>query len=504
MLVSTSIHRHTEGMFLKNSTSCSAIILLGFALSLFHFNPHVSAQPFTVQGLGVNTNDFRVTTFTSGLDFPLGMTQLSDGSLLVAVHQGPNYFSAPGRLIRLTDTNQNGIADAPGVTLYTGLPSTLTSLRAAGNLVLVTGNAKPIFVLRAGVLPSSPLILVGQIGIAYPSGRSHPHSALNVRKTSGYTNRYDLVFQLGAEFNFTQTTNSLAMTNNNIPGALGTLAGDALHMITLIDNVTNVIATNLTQLASGLRNAAGFAFHPVTGDLLLQDNGIDGLIDGNEAHSADELNLITRTNIGGAVEFFGFPSNYTSYRTNIFIGGAGIPPIVAFQPIPNPFTGKESEGANDIALAPPGFPNGLNTGVFLGFHGRFNSGGTANEENPLVYADPLTGEYFHFILGKQSGIGHLDGLLSTRDSLFVADLVTGGNLSSGSGSGVIYQIKSLITPTLPTLTIQHFGTQLQLTWTRGTLQESSETSGSWTNVVDAFSPMLLQPTAVRKFYRTMY
>ena len=41
------------------------------------------AQPFTVQGPGVNSNDFRITTFARGLDFPLGMAKLSDGSLLV-------------------------------------------------------------------------------------------------------------------------------------------------------------------------------------------------------------------------------------------------------------------------------------------------------------------------------------------------------------------------------------------------------------------------------------
>ena len=58
-----------------------------------------------------------------------------------------------------------------------------------------------------------------------------------------------------------------------------------------------------------------------------------------------------------------------------------------------------------------------------------------------VYADPATGSYFHFILGQQPGIGHLDGLLSMRDSLFVADLVPGGSLSAGLNAGVIYQIK---------------------------------------------------------------
>jgi glucose/arabinose dehydrogenase len=463
-----------------------------------------TAQPFTVQGPNVNPTDFRVTTFASGLDFPLGMAELSDGSLLVGVHQGASYFTAPGRLLRLTDTNQNGIADSPGTVLYSGLPSTLTAVRVIDRLVLVTGQYQPIFVLRAGAAPSDPLILLGQIGIDYPPNRSHPHSALNVRRTPGFTNRYDFLFQLGAQYNFAATTNTLALTNSNISGAEAILAGDALHMITLIDHGASVSATNLIQLAAGLRNAAGFAFHPVTGDLYLQDNGIDGLVNGNEAHSADELNFIARTNVGGPIEFFGFPTNYTSYRTDNFVGGAGIPPLIAFQPIPDPFTGRESEGPNDLVIAPPGFPDGLNTGVFIGFHGKFNSVGTANEENPLVYADPATGDYFHFILGQQAGIGHLDGLLATRDSLFVADLASVGSLFSGAGAGVIYQIKSLVTPTLPVLTIQRTGSQLELSWDRGALQEATEITGPWTEVADAFSPMLLSPTGTRNFYRAMY
>ena len=56
----------------------------------------------------------------------------------------------------------------------------------------------------------------------------------------------------------------------------------------------------------------------------------------------------------------------------------------------------------------------------------------------------------------------------------------------------------------PTLTIQRIGAQVQLTWNRGALQEASEVTGPWTAVADAFSPELLQPTAARKFYRTMY
>src|SRR2546427_12680267 len=65
-----------------------------------------AAVPFTVQGPGVNTNDFRVTTFASGLDFPLGMAKLSDGSLLVGISQGANFFSSTGKLLRFVDRSE--------------------------------------------------------------------------------------------------------------------------------------------------------------------------------------------------------------------------------------------------------------------------------------------------------------------------------------------------------------------------------------------------------------
>jgi hypothetical protein len=309
---------------------------------------------------------------------------------------------------------------------------------------------------------------------------------------------------VGAEANFAATTRTATLTNDNIPGASGILKGDSIHLLTLVDNGTSVSASNLIQVVSGVRNPAGFAFHPTTGDLYFQDNGIDGLVDASEPLSADELNFLARTNIGGPALFYGFPTNYSAYRSNTIVGGAGIQPLITFRPVPNPANGRENEGVNDITFAPPGFPNGLNTGIFLGFHGQYNKAGLANEENPVVYADPATGAYFHFILGQEPGVGHLDGLLATRDSLFVADLVTNGNMSAGSGQGVIYQVKSLVTPTPPTLSFRKLGTQVELNWTRGALQEASAVSGPWRDVPDAFSPYLFAPTGPARLLRTRY
>lgn len=479
-------------------------IFLGLCLGIVFLQSVAGAQPFAVQGTGVNSNDFRVTVFASGLDFPLGMAKLPDDSLLVTLSPGANFFNSAGKLVRFTDTNLDGVADDAGKILYSNLPGTLTSVRVMDSLVFVTGPPFPITILRTGATPADPLTLVGKLILTYPGNWEHQHSELGLRRTPGFTNRYDLFFQIGSADNFDATTNTVTLAGENVPGATGILAGDSIYSITIIDDRVAVSATNLNRVASGVRNPAGFAIQAATGDFYFADNGIDGLVDANEPLSADELNFIARTNLGVNMEFFGFPTNYTEYRTGNIIGGAGVQPLITFEPQPDPFTGHESEGPDQITFAPPGFPAGLNTGIFLGFHGKLFFGGTDNEENPVVYADPATGAYFHFIEGQQPGIGHLDGLLASRDSLFVADLATNGNLLVSGGAGVIYQIKSLLPPSPPTLAASVTGQQIELTWDRGSLQAADEITGPWNDVPESFSPFVIQPSEPKKFYRTHY
>lgn len=457
--------------------------------------------PFTLRGPGVRPEDFRVTTFASGLSHPLGMAQLPDGSLLVAVSKGGSYWNSVGEVIRLVDADGDGVADGPGQVLITGLPGSQTSLCVGGTLVLVTGqgSGKPITVLRMGSSPGDPLTRVGAIRLNYPTGGwLHPHSALALRPTPGMPGGFDLLFQLGSQFNIAPTTRNVTLAPDGIPGAEGTLLGDSIYRLTLTDGPAGVTASRLTRIARGLRNAAGMAFDPDTGDLYLEDNGIDGLSDANEPTSADELNRIPAEAIGGAVEHFGFPDHYTTYRTGVLVGGGAIQPLIAFQPLPDPATGSESEGPNDIALAPRGFPPGLNRGVFIGFHGRFGSGGLANEENPLVYADPATGQYFHFIGNDEAGVGHLDGLLATADSLFLADLAPQGSLGTSGGTGVIYQLKSLVPSALQ---FRRMGEELELTWSAGVLQSAGELPGTWTDVGQAVSPHRITAEQAPRFYR---
>lgn len=419
------------------------------ALLCVAVSPSATAQvPFTIQGPGFNPDDFRITEFATGLNYPVGMVSLDDGSILAAVSNGLSFFgSSSGSIVRLADTDGDGVADSSD-TLVSDVPGgKLSALRRSGDLIFTTGQGSgaPISIYRLGAQPNDPLSFQGSMTINYSGNWLHPHSALAARQTPGVPGSHDLFFQLGSRTNFDDTTATRPLTSTI--GSSGSLAGDAIHMIRITDNGSSVSGADPVQIATGLRNAAGMDFHPETGDLYLQDNGIDGVVVAIEPTSADELNVIAAADIGGAIEDFGFPQTYEEYRTGTKIGNTGIDPLVAFQPIPPP-NGAEAEGANDIAFAPAGFPEALRNGIFVGMHGQFSGGGLSNEENPLVFVDLDDNSYFHFIGNDEAGVGHLDGLLSTNDSLFVADISPGGGLGSGDrNTGKIYQIQAIATPT---------------------------------------------------------
>jgi glucose/arabinose dehydrogenase len=405
----------------------------------------LSGGPLVVGGdPRVHPADFQITAFATGLDFPDGMAQLADGSLLVATSPSASgtFYQSSGQLVRLVDANGDGVADGPGTVLYSGLPGALSSLRHAGNLFFVTTSApdsERIAVLRAGPTPADPLTLAGSLFFAFPAGWEHTTFENAVRPTPGQPGNYDLFFNIGASGNTDSTTTPIPVSGL----VSGSVNVDSIYKVTVHDTGGAPVLSNLTQVAAGLRNAAGMAFQPGTGDLYLEDNGSDGSGNPEEELGADELNVVPAGDIGTTVPDFGFPSTYTDYFTGRQVGSGGTQPLVAFLPIPAPSTGAELAGAAQITFAPANFPAGLNDGVFVGFHGEFNKGGPANDENPLVYVDLKTKHYFAFVAGSLPGVGHLDGLLATGDSLFVADLSSTGALFGSQHTGVIYQIKAV-------------------------------------------------------------
>ena len=107
----------------------------------------------------------------------LGMAELSDGSILATSTDGPGFFTSNARLLRFVDANKDGFADGPPTVLFNGLIGGITSVQIGGQLVFVTGQNRPIAVLRMGATPGEPFTLVGRIDITYPAGGwLHPHS----------------------------------------------------------------------------------------------------------------------------------------------------------------------------------------------------------------------------------------------------------------------------------------------------------------------------------------
>ena len=408
-----------------------------------------AAPPFALgSDPRIDASKFRVTQFASGLAYPTGMLKQSDGSLLVATNDptGGRYYASTGKLLRLTDANNDGVADDAGTILNDGLPGAIVQMRRAGNLLIVNSalaSGSSISFLRPGATPALPYSLVGTINIPFAADQMHDSYALAVRPTA-VPEAHEVYFNIGSRLNAANTTTTTNVTGMNISGSW-VLNSESIYRMTLTDTGNGAMVSNPRQIARGLRNAAGIAFHPVTGDMYFQENGIDGGSEAADPVSADEINIIPANEIGvGAVPNFGFAGDYIQYRTGTRTGSGGVQPITTFQPFgPNQ---TEAEGAAEISFAPPNFPVGLNTGIFVGFHGRFSTAGVDNEENPLLYLDLATNQYFEFIPNSVPTIGHLDNILATDDSLFVSDITSTGNIFTTTASGAIYRITAIPEP----------------------------------------------------------
>ncbi|HEY7030418.1 MAG TPA: hypothetical protein VH482_03775 [Thermomicrobiales bacterium] len=423
-------------------------VLLLLAIALTGIRQTAAAQHTSPLVLGddprVDASAMQVTVFARDLFFPMGMTRLPDGSLLVA-SSPPNgdggYFTSTGELRRLVDNDDDGVADDEGTVLATDLPGTIVAVARGGSLLFVT-SAEPgresISILRAGRSWSDPLTLVGSIDFHFVDFE-HTTYGLAVRPYTATARRYELFFNVGASGNDT------AGRTVDVSGLVSaTLDDAALYRVAVEDTGETPVVSAPELIATGLRNAAAFLFEPATGDLLLADNGIDTPGDWLEALSADEIDRIPAAALGGEPEDFGFPDSYVAYRSDDVVGDRGIPPEIAFHPI----AGSESEGASSIALAPPAFPSGLNAGIFVGFHGQWDETGLTNEENPLLYADLATGQTLAFVSNDDPVVGHFDDLLSTDDVLFAADLCGGAeaSMTGAAPCGTIYEIRAVAGP----------------------------------------------------------
>jgi glucose/arabinose dehydrogenase/plastocyanin len=396
----------------------------------------------------IDADRFTVTTFASGMPYPTSMAELPDGSLLAAtnVFTGGGYVRSRGKLLRLLDQDDDGRADliAPvgivrsmaraRIPVYVDLPGAIVQMRRASGLLVLTSRQEErtqIVVLREPPTVGEPYTWLGAVDLAFPGDHLHDTYAIALRPgpSEGTTEVY---FNVGSASN-AQADTARVDASGLVEAVL--MTGSAYRM-TLADDGHAIRVTDLRLIATGLRNAAAMAFHPGSGDLYLQDNGMDREDDPDEPINADELNVIAVERLGTEVPDFGFPDQYVAYRTGERIGTTAEMPIVAFQPI----GGSEAQGAAEFTFAPPGFPAPFDRGIFIGFHGNYQAAGLANDENPVLWVDPDTSTMLEFIPNDAPQVGHPNSLLATRDALYIADLSPAGPLDGPSPEGVIYRV----------------------------------------------------------------
>ena len=385
---------------------------------------------------GVISSDFSVTCFARDLPFPYGMALLPDGSLLVGLsipREGGGIFQSIGELRRFADSDGDGVAELPGISVATNLPGVLVDVRIARDLIFVVsaefGNEQ-ILCFRQGLTPSAPLLSLGHIRIDYP-WVYHQTYGLAIRAAPGTPSDLELFFNVGSLENDLHRTNQLALSG--LTG--GSVPVETVCAVTIQDRGDHLDVSEPRVIATGLRNAAGLTFDPITGDLYAADNGID--IPPNGSLSADELNVIRREDIGTVVPDFGYPDTYVPLDGSGIVGSRGVAPYVAFLPSAG---GVESEGVTQITVAPTQFPTNWNQGLLVAFHGTYDHFGTNNDETAVVYVDPKTRRYQPLIAGAQASVGHLDGVLATDRALYVADFSGRASIFTQNVHGAIYRI----------------------------------------------------------------
>src|SRR3989440_3260685 len=195
-----------------------SVLLLAAVLLLVAVADRAAAQ-FSIGGdPRVDPNDFRITTFASGLNFPNGLARLSDGSILVATSNPMGrgtYWASAGELLRFTDTNNDGIADGPGQLMYSDPVGVWTGLAVTGNMVFIMSakdGANRIIVLKMNNGPASPYTFVGTLNFTFPGIWEHKSYAMTTRPAPGApAGTWELYFNFGSSAIAYQHTDTVGL-----------------------------------------------------------------------------------------------------------------------------------------------------------------------------------------------------------------------------------------------------------------------------------------------------
>ena len=408
--------------------------MLKSVISALSTLPLVATLAFAQPSLGPHPSipsNLQITTFATGLSFPYGLYQLPDGSMLAATTTGDLYGSAL-QIVRMTQTH--GVANPPTQVFLSDGFGPATALTGVGDIVAVASGIHSfsrITLFRAGA--GGALTQIGQLTFTYaPEVWWHNSHSIALRAVPGSADGYELVFNVGSEFNDAPDLHTIGvagLTN-------GTLNGSSLYSLPLTISGATVTAGTPTQLAKGLRNAFGIGFAP-NGDINFGENGID--FNGTNVPVSTDYFATIPAGTSGVLDF-GFPYTYYHPLTGTMVGpGAGITqPFLKFLPI----GGMSMQGVGGLAMAPAGVLGSLHHGAFVGFFGnRFD--GIANTLGGVAYVDFATGTYYDFLPNTQAGVSHPVSMFATNDALYIADL---GNIF-GANAGTIYRVG--VTTTVP-------------------------------------------------------
>jgi hypothetical protein len=111
---------------------------------------------------------------------------------------------------------------------------------------------------------------------------------------------------------------------------------------------------------------------------------------------------------------------------------------------------------------------------------------------------------FSLALGSPSGASITPGsgfFIWTPSTAPATNTISVIVTDNGNPSLSATQTFSVIVYPRPILSVQFTAGQLQLTWSRGTLQQADDVTGPWSDISNSTAPYTISPTASRKFFR---
>ena len=160
---------------------------------------------------------------------------------------GDPFGSTPSQLVRLVDSNRDGVSDSRQV--LATVPGFVTSLRRCGNLIFALSSGRQtisptLTILRTGATASAPLVEEAVLRFQFPQAyltATNPHSsyALAVRRSATAANGVELFFNLGPleENRSTDPALTIGLSGSgDVEFAPAQMAPDSIQRILITDH----------------------------------------------------------------------------------------------------------------------------------------------------------------------------------------------------------------------------------------------------------------------------